>query len=235
MAASWENVKVDGSNMRTYVSAPDGSSKVPGIVVVQGQTGVDDFLEFTRMVAGEGFVGAAPDLYQRDPPGCKDDAPTRRMRLTDQNVIADINATIGLLKSHPAVDSARIGIVGFCMGGRAVYLMSAVNADLKAGVMYYGGDPFHAWGDGPSPFDRTVQIHCPIMGHFGEDDKNPSPADMRKLDVEMTRLGKLHEFHSYANAAHAFANFGSANYREHAAKASWPRTFGFFSKHLKGA
>ena len=81
MAASWENVKVDGSNMRTYVSAPDGSSKVPGIVVVQGQTGVDDFLEFTRMVAGEGFVGAAPDLYHRDPPGCKDDAPTRRMRL----------------------------------------------------------------------------------------------------------------------------------------------------------
>ena len=235
MAASWENVKVDGSNMRTYVIAPDGSSKVPGIVVVQGQTGVDDFLEFTRMVAGEGFVGAAPDLYHRDPPGCKDDAPTRRMRLTDQNVIADINATIGLLKSHPAVDSARIGIVGFCMGGRAVYLMSAVNADLRAGVMYYGGDPFHAWGDGPSPFDRTVQIHCPIMGHFGEDDKNPSPADMRKLDVEMTRLGKLHEFHSYANAAHAFANFGSANYREHAAKASWPRTFGFFSKHLKGA
>lgn len=235
MAASWENVKVDGSNMRTYVSAPDGSSKVPGIVVVQGQTGVDDFLEFTRMVAGEEFVGAAPDLYHRDPPGCKDDAPTRRMRLTDQNVIADINATIGLLKSHPAVDSARIGMVGFCMAGRAVYLMSAVNADLRAGVMYYGGDPFHAWGDGPSPFDRTVLIHCPIMGHFGEDDKNPSPADMRKLDVEMTRLGKLHEFHSYANAAHAFANFGSANYREHAAKASWPRTFGFFSKHLKGA
>jgi carboxymethylenebutenolidase len=121
------------------------------------------------------------------------------------------------------------------MGGRAVYLMSAVNSDIKAGVMYYGGDPFHAWGDGPSPFERTKDIHCPIMGHFGEDDKNPSPADMRKLDAELTRLGKLHEFHSYANAAHAFANFGSANYREHAAKASWPRTFGFFAKHLKGA
>jgi carboxymethylenebutenolidase len=71
------------------------------------------------------------------------------------------------------------------------------------------------------------------MGHFGEDDKNPSPADMRKLDTEMTRHGKVHEFHSYANAAHAFANFGSAAYREHAATASWPRTFGFFAKHLK--
>ena len=121
------------------------------------------------------------------------------------------------------------------MGGRAVYLMSAVNPDIKAGVMYYGSDPFHSWGDGPSPFERTKDIHCPIMGHFGEDDKNPSPADMRKLDAELTRLGKAHEFHSYANAAHAFANFGSPGYREHAAKASWPRTFGFFAKHLKNS
>ena len=56
---------------------------------------------------------------------------------------------------------------------------------------------------------------------------------MHKLDAEMTRLGKAHEFHSYANAAHAFANFGSPGYRERAATASWPRTFGFFDKHLK--
>jgi carboxymethylenebutenolidase len=144
MASSWQNVKVDGSNMRTYVSVPDGSRKVPGIVVVQGQTGVDDFVEFSQMVAREGFVAAAPDLYHRDPPHCKDDAPTRRMRLTDATVMADINSTVNFLKSHDSVDSSRIGIVGFCMGGRAVYLMSAVNADLKAGVMYYGGDPFHA-------------------------------------------------------------------------------------------
>jgi carboxymethylenebutenolidase len=235
MSSSWENVKVDGSNMRTYVSAPEGSTRVPAIVVVQGQTGVDDFVQFTRMVASEGFVGAAPDLYHRDPADCKDDPPTRRMRLTDRTLIADVNATVDFLKSHAAVDSARIGIVGFCMGGRAVYLMSAVNPNLKAGVMYYGSDPFNAWGEGPSPFERTAQIHCPIMGHFGEDDKNPSPADMHKLDAEMNRLGKAHEFHSYANAAHAFANFGSPGYREHAATASWPRTFGFFAKHLKGA
>ena len=58
------------------------------------------------------------------------------------------------------------------------------------------------------------------------------PADMRKLDVELTRHGKVHEFHSYAGAEHAFANFGSAKYREHAADASWPRTFAFFAKHL---
>jgi carboxymethylenebutenolidase len=58
---------------------------------------------------------------------------------------------------------------------------------------------------------------------------------MKKLDAELTRLGKVHEFYSYPNAAHAFANFGAANYREHAATASWPRTFEFFAKHLKNA
>ena len=235
MASSWENLKVDGSNMRTYVSAPENGKKSSGIVVVQGQTGVNDVLEFSRMAAAEGFVAAAPDLYHRDPSDCKDDWPTRRLRLTGATVCADINAAVELLKTHDRVDSNRIGIVGFCMGGRAVYLMSALNPDFKAGVMYYGGDTFSPWGEGPSPFERTKDIHCPIMGHFGEDDKNPSLEDMRKLDAELTRFGKLHEFHSYANAAHAFANFGSAAYREHAAKESWPRTFGFFAKHLKGA
>jgi carboxymethylenebutenolidase len=233
MASSWEKVKVGDSNMRLYTSVPDNAQRAPAIVVVQGQTGVDDFLKFSDMVAARGFVAAAPDLYHRDPPDCKDDGPTRRMRLRDSTVIQDINAVIGFLKSHPAVESGKIGIVGFCMGGRIVHLMAAVNPAIKAGVMYYGADPFNAWGEGPSPFALTKDISCSIMGHFGEDDKNPSPADMKKLDAEMSRLGKQHEFYAYPNAAHAFANFGSANYREHAASASWPRTFEFFSKHLK--
>lgn len=151
MGSSWENVKVGGSNMRTYVSAPEGAGKAPAIVVVQGQTGVDDFLQFTRLVASEGFVGAARDLYHRDAPDCQDDAPTRRMRLTDKTVIADVNATVNFLKSHAAVDAARIGIVGFCMGGRAVYLMSAVNGDIKAGVCITAAIPFTPGAKGRRP------------------------------------------------------------------------------------
>ncbi|HET7393864.1 MAG TPA: dienelactone hydrolase family protein [Candidatus Binatia bacterium] len=233
MASSWENVNVDTSKMRVYLSQPESSRPAPAVIVVQGQTGVDDFLKFSDMVAREGFIAAAPDFYHRDPPDCKDDPPARRMRLRDSTVIQDVNATVNFLKSHKSVEPGKIGIVGFCMGGRVVYLMSAVNPAIKAGVMYYGSDPFSSWGDGPSPFERSKDISCPIMGHFGADDKNPSPADMNKLDAELTRLGKPHEFHSYPNAAHAFANFGSGNYREHAAAASWPRTFGFLAKQLK--
>jgi carboxymethylenebutenolidase len=232
MGSIWETVKVADSRMRLYLSRPEDPRPAPAVIVVQGQTGVDDFVRFSDMAAARGFVAAAPDLYHRDPPDCKDDPPTRRMRLRDTTIIQDINAAIGFVKSHPAVGSSKIGIVGFCMGGRIVQLMAAVNPELGAGVMYYGADPFSAWGDGPSPYERIKDLSCPIQGHFGEDDKNPSPADMRKLDAEMTRLGKQHEFYSYPNAAHAFANFGSGNYREHAAEASWPRTFAFFAKHL---
>jgi carboxymethylenebutenolidase len=120
MGSSWENVKVGDSSMRTYMSLPENSQPAPAVIVVQGQTGVDDFVEFSDMVAREGFVAAAPDLYHRDSADCKDDAPTRRMRLTDSTVIADINATVAFLQSLKSVDPARIGIIGFCMGGRAV-------------------------------------------------------------------------------------------------------------------
>ncbi len=229
---SWENVSVDGSSMRVFLSLPESQTRAPAIIVIQGQTGVDDFLDVSRMIARAGYVAAAPDLYHRDPADCKDDAPTRRLRLRDETVIRDVNAAVEFLKAHPRVDAPFLGIVGFCMGGRVVYLMAAANPDLKAGVMYYGGDTMSPWGNGLSPYERTAEIHCPIMGHFGADDENPSPADMRKLDAELTRFGIVHEFYSYPNAGHAFANLGSPKYRAHAADASWPRTFEFFARHL---
>ena len=235
MSPTWENVKVDNSNMRLYLSAPESATTSPAVIVIQGQTGVDDFLKFSDMVAREGICRrGAGSLSSRS-------AGLQRRRTDAAHEAARCHRhsrcqrTVNFLKSHKSVDPAKIGIVGFCMGGRVVYLMSAVNPDIKAGVMYYGSDPFSSWGDGPSPFERSKDISGPIMGHFGEDDKNPSPADMKKLDAELTRLGKPHEFHSYPNAAHAFANFGSGNYREHAANASWPRTFEFFTKNLMGA
>jgi carboxymethylenebutenolidase len=91
------------------------------------------------------------------------------------------------------------------------------------------------WGEGPSPFDRTAEIHCPLIGLFGEEDTNPSPADMRKLDAELTRLGKVHEFHSYPGANHAFMNQHGNRYHAGADRDSWPKTLAFFEKHLRKA
>ena len=232
--SSWQEVACDGSIMRLHVSAPAGAGPFPALVVAQHQGGVDEFIQsMTQRLAGAGYVAAAPELYHRDGPQCADDAKTRSMRLRDRNVIADVNAAVSFLQHHSAVAPARVGIIGFCMGGRVVYLMAAANPQLKAAVAYYGGNIFRAWGrDVPSPFERTAEIHCPLLGHFGADDKNPSPADMQKLDAELGRFDKPHEFYSYENAGHAFMDTTKESYRRHAEEASWPRTLGFLTTHL---
>ena len=233
MASSWDSVKVEGNSMPLYVSQPESGGPVPGIVVVHGQSGLENFIkDTTHMLALQGYVAVAPNLYHRDGAECKDDNPTRKARLRDPGIISDVHGAIGFLKNHPRVNSGKLGIVGFCMGGRIVYLMSAASKDLSAGVMFYGGGTMVPFGEGPSPFDRTREINCPIQGHFGANDQNPSPDDMRKLDAELNVHGKVHEFHTYAGAAHAFFNTGSANYRPHAAALSWPKATEFFSRHL---
>jgi carboxymethylenebutenolidase len=233
MGSSWESARVDGSEMPLYLSMPSGSAPVPGIVVVHGQSGLESFIkDTTHMLALQGYAAVAPNLYHRDGPDCKDDGPTRKARLRDTTIVNDINAAIGFLNNHSRVQAGRLGIVGFCMGGRLVYLMSGTNRDLKAGVMFYPSGAMVPFGDGPTPFERTREIGCAIQGHFGADDHNPSPADMRKLDAELTKWDKIHEFHTYSGAAHAFVNSGSNNYRPHAAALSWPKATEFFSRHL---
>ena len=120
------------------------------------------------------------------------------------------------------------------MGGRVAYLMAALQPHVKAAVDYYGGNIMVPWGEGPAPVDRTSEIHCPLLGLFGEEDANPSPADMRKLDAELTKHGKVHEFYSYPGAGHAFMNRRGERYRADADGDSWPKTLAFFAKHLAG-
>lgn len=233
MESHWEHVKVDGETMGLYVSRPDGEGPFPAIVVGQHRDGVDEFVqEMTRRLAKVGYVAVAPVLYHRDAPDCRDDGPTRAARLRDGTVIKDVNGTVDFLKALPSVHAGKIGIVGFCQGGRVAYLMVTVNPSFRACVAYYGGGLFTAWGEGPSPFERTHEMVCPILGHFGKEDVNPTPEDVQKLDAELNRLGKVHEFHSYEGAGHAFMNFSEASYRAEADQSSWPRTLGFLQRYL---
>lgn len=234
ISSSWQQTESDGSAMRIYVSVPGKPGPVPGIVVIQHQGGVDEFVQkMTQRLADAGHVAAAPDLYHRDGPDCTDDFVTRRGRLGDRRIISDVNACVNFLQRHDGVDARRIGIIGFYMGGRIVYLMAAANPTFKAAVAYYGGNIFRAWGrDLPSPFERTAEIDCPIQGHFGAEDKNPSPEDMARLDAELTKFKKRHEFFAYTGAGHAFMDSTKESYRIEADETSWPRTLDFFNRHL---
>lgn len=235
--STWQETEIDGSLMRLYVSAPKGSGLYPAVVVMQHQGGVDAFIQqITQRLAQAGYIAAAPDLYHRDGPDCKDDIITRRSRLSDRRIVHDVAATVAFLEANGAVDRDRLGVIGFCMGGRLAYLMAAANPVFKAAVAYYAGNTFRAWGrDIPSPFERTGDIHCPIQGHFGADDVNPSPQDMAKLDAELTKFNKPHEFYSYSNAGHAFMDNTKESYRPRADEASWPRTLEFLNRQLLAA
>jgi carboxymethylenebutenolidase len=158
---------------------------------------------------------------------------TRSQRLGDRRVINDVDATVKFLERQSFVDANRIGIIGFCMGGRVVYLLAAVNPAFKAAVTFYPGNTARAWGrDIPSPFERTADIHCPLQSHFGADDTNPSPEDMAKLDAELVKHKKTHEFYSYANAGHAFMDNTKESFRADAEATAWPRAVEFLRRHL---
>lgn len=235
MPTHWETQQVDGSEMKLFVAEPDTSGRHPGIVVVMGRTGIDEALqEQVADLAARGFVSIAPDMFHREDPKSSDYG-TANTRVLDINIEKDVNTVISTLKAHALVDPKRIGIVGFCMGGRISYLMATRSPEIKAAAVYYGGNIMKPRGDGPSPFEQTANISCPVIGLFGLEDENPSPVDVQKIDAELMRLGKVHEFHSYPDAGHAFMGKGRSSYREHAAKDAWPKTVDWFQRHLVAA
>lgn len=217
--------------MRLLVAAPEGPGPRAAVVVICHAGGVDEFVqEMTRRVAQAGYLGAAPDLFHRQDPA--DRSP---LHLRDTEIIEDVSSTIARLQSDDRVRHDAIGIVGFCLGGRIVYMMAGVSPQLKAAVSFYGGFSLSNRAGDPPAIDRLAGAYCPILGFFGEDDQNPSPEDMHKLDEQLTRHDKPHAFHAYPNAGHAFMDFTNPQrYREHAAQASWPLTLQFFEQHLGG-
>ncbi len=221
--------------MRCYVGVPAGAGRFPAVVVIQHAGGVDEFTQtMSDRFASAGYLAVAPELYHRETAEESGDDPLTRMgRLRDDNIVVDVNAAIKHLKSLPDVRADRIGITGFCMGGRVAYLIATRSADMKAAVVFYGGNIMVPWGEGPPPFEGTERIQCPVLGLFGEDDPNPSPADVEKLDAELTKLGKAHEFHSYPGAGHAFMSAGRPSYRQQAADDAWPKCVGWFDRYLK--
>ena len=159
MGGRWDTLRVDSSPMRCYLAAPAGAGPFAAVVVIQHAGGVDDFIQtMTDRFAAAGYVASAPDLYHREDPNTSDDALTRMGRLRDANIVPDVNASFEHLKTLPLVRADRIGITGFCMGGRVAYLMAVHNPKLRAVVVFYGGNMMAPWGEGPSPFDGTERI-----------------------------------------------------------------------------
>ena len=238
MPSFWEKIQVAGQDMDLYASVPSGSGPFPAVVIAHPASGVGEFTQsIADRLAAEGFAAVVPDLFHRVTESMLADGSARTAHLNDAHIVTDINATVDFLRNHPAIDAEKIGVTGFCMGGRVTWLAAATNPHFKAAVPFYGGNIMVARGDATqTPFELTSGINCPMLFHFGGVDQNPSPADMQTLDAELTRLAKEHQFHTYDGADHAFMDFSQpARHHQAAAEAAWPRTVEFFATHLKEA
>jgi carboxymethylenebutenolidase len=228
----WEKTAVGTSSMRTYVALHDDAAPRPGVIVAMHGLGIDAVMfDVVHRLHRAGYAVALADLFHRQPLEWNQ-PKSRATVMRDEEIVADLNAALSLLKSM-APGCGPFGVTGFCMGGRASYLMATANRELRAAAVFYGGGIGLPWGGGRSPLESTVDIGCPVLGLFGAEDGNPSPEDIQAIDAELTRLGKWHEFHTYRDAGHAFLNFmNPERYRERAAKAAWGELLAFFGKFL---
>jgi carboxymethylenebutenolidase len=160
MKDSWATVAVDQSSMGLYVAQPDGPGPFPAIIVGQNQDGVAAFTQqMTRRIAEAGYLGIAPQFYHREgEPKTPEETANFKHTRRDINVLNDIEATIKFLKGCATVDCSRLGIVGFCMGGRIAFLATAATKSFKAAVDFYGGGTHQQWGDRPAPATLAADV-----------------------------------------------------------------------------
>ena len=208
------------------IALPNGQAKA-GVVISFNHNGFD---ESTRSImddlAREGYATIAPNHYHVMPEGV--DLEFRRDYLRDEQFAADFRAAYDWLIHEQKVDSKKIALMGHCQGGRAGWVGASANADLWAGVcIWYGGGAFRQSGVLPSPYDSLSKIQAPIIGFFGNDDKNPSPEDVDKFEARLKDYGKSFEFYRYDGAGHAFMNPNHPRYHAKASEDSWAKAMSF--------
>jgi dienelactone hydrolase len=230
-----ETVTVEGAGgpMPARIARPrGGDGPFPAVIVVQEAFGLNPHIaRVAARVAAEGYVTLAPDLFHRGGAGRTagyDDLPKALSlmgELTDGGIVEDIEAAVGHLERESAVRAGRIGITGFCMGGRVSYLAACALPDrIKAAAPFYGGG---------IPIDRTATLRAPVLAFFGEDDAFIPLAQVRALEAEAKRLGKAVEVVVYPKAGHGFFCDERASYDAAAAADSWTRLTAFFAAHLQ--
>jgi carboxymethylenebutenolidase len=249
MPSEWTTFEVDGSPVQTYVSSPEGPPPFPPVIVAMHVFGVDRFVQGKcDELAEAGYVAVAPYLHHRqtktismeDLMAMPFEAPNRREiatsmipALRDDELQRDMLAALEHARGLADV-AGPAGVTGFCIGGRVAYLMAASTDEFGASAVFYGTDIAKPWGDGPTPLSMSADIRCPLAGFFGNQDQNPSPADVDAIDAELNRLGIAHAFNRYEGAPHAFNDpFNPVRWTPDAAADAWPKLLKFFDEALK--
>lgn len=225
-------------DLPAYAARPKGSGKVPVILVVQEIFGVHEYIrDICRRLAKLGYLAVAPELYVRqgDPSGTADIPTLLRTivaKVPDQQVLADLDASADWAVHSAGGDGARLGITGFCWGGRIVWLYAAHNPALKAGVAWYGRLTGETGANTPRhPLDVAAEVKAPVLGLYGGADQGIPPASVEAMRAALKAARAPSEIVVYEGAPHAFHADYRPSYREHPAKDGWTRMAAWFKQN----
>jgi carboxymethylenebutenolidase len=196
--------------------------------------------EIARTFATQGYVAICPNLHHRYAPDAADPlvaagATREAGGVPDAQCIGDVSGAAEHLRRLPYA-SGKVGVIGYCSGGRQSYIV-ACNLPFDAAVDCYGGrvvaTPEELTDAQPvSPIDMTPDLRCPLLGLFGAEDRNPSPEMVAQIEEALRANGKEYEFHTYEGAGHAFFSVDRPMFNVAAATDGWQRIWDFFGTHL---
>jgi len=225
--------------MPAYRAAPAGRSSLPVVLVVQEIFGVHEYIaDVCRRLAHAGYLAIAPALYARQGDPAQYTEVARLLselvaKVPDAQVLGDLDATVRWAGAHGG-DLARVGITGFCWGGRITWLYAA-HGPVKAGVAWYGRLAGEASALTPRhPLDVAAALKAPVLGLYGEKDSG-IPLDTVDKMKEALRKGsaaaQASEFVVYPDAPHAFHADYRPSFRKEAAEDGWRRALAWLRQH----
>jgi len=212
--------------VRAYLVRPKGDEKLPGVIVIHENRGLNPHIEdVTRRVALEGFLAMAPDALSPlgGTPEDEDKARSLIGQLDRQTTINNYLAAVRYLRTHP-LSTGKIGVVGFCWGGGMANQLAVNSPDLSAVVPYYGAQP--------APEDVST-IKASLLLHYAGIDERINKG-IPAFEEALKKASINYKIYMYEGAHHAFNNDTSpARYNKEAAQLAWQRTISFLKEKLK--
>ena len=229
-------IKVDGGEMPGYFARTANVQNPPVILICQEIFGIHEYLkDVARRLAKLGAFAVAPEYYFRLGDISKITEIPKVIPLvngkTDTELYADLDATVAWAKSQGG-DTNRLGIMGFCRGGRTVWEYSAHNPNLKAAVAFYGtlvDPPNPGWPK--SPTQLAPEMKAPVLGLYGAEDTGIKVEQVEAMKAALAAAGKTAEFHIYPGAPHGFVADYRPSYRKEAAEDAWNQMQSWFRKY----
>jgi carboxymethylenebutenolidase len=237
LTAGDTKIKVADGEMPGYFARPSGVDNPPVVLVAMEIFGLHEYIkDVTRRLAKLGALAVAPDYYFRKGVDLSriSDIPQLLPIVNskpDTELLSDLDSTVAWAGSEGG-DTGRLGIIGFCRGGRTVWEYAAHSTGLKAGVAFYGppvNQPNPLWPK--SPTELAPEMKAPVLGLYGEADAGIPVASVEALKAALTAAGKTAEFKIYPGAPHGFHADYRASYRKDAAEDAWGRMQAWLRKY----